>query len=444
MAGGACVGVAYSGGRDSTALLHATLGAAEPLGIEVVALHVHHGLQPDADDWLVHCRARCERWARAGRPIRFDHRRLTATPPRGASLEAWARDERYRALAQMARHHGCALVLLAHHRRDQAETVLLQALRGAGPAGWSAMPAAAERAGVLWHRPWLQQPSAAIDAYVRRHRLRHVEDTSNSDPRHARNRLRLEVWPALIRAFPDAELALATSAAWAQDARACLDELAQADLAQAADARGLDLERWAGLSAPRRSNALRAWLARCLGHPAPASLVQRLMVELDGKGPASWPTGAMTLRRYRGRLRCVPGAVVAARDGLGLPVCIELALDRPGRHVVAGWPGWLQVDPVREGGAAPVWLAQAQARPRAGGERFQAGPGRPPRSLKKQYQAAGVAGWERDGPLVFSRGQLVYAPGLGLDARVLALPGQPQLRLTWVASDAAGAVQGDG
>ena len=424
---GPCVGVAYSGGRDSTALLHATLVAAEAAGIEVLALHVHHGLHAAADDWLAHCRARCARWARAGRPIRFEAERLGAAPLPGQSVEAWARGERYRALAAMALRHGCGIVLLAQHRRDQAETLLLQALRGAGLAGLSAMPTWREADGIAWHRPWLQQPSRAIDAYVRRHRLSHIEDHSNADPRHARNRLRRDVWPALTAAFADAEATLAVSATWAQEAREVLDEIAESDLALASDATGLVLASWEAWSPGRRSNALRTWLARALGVPAPAALVQRLMLELPGPRSAQWQAGAVTLRRHRGRLVCRPALPATTTQ----PGPVALCLSRRGRHAIPGWAGCLNVRKTLAGGLAAARLGQIEARPRQGGERFQAGAGRPPRSLKKQYQAAGLDADVRDGPLLYCGGQLVYVPGLGIDARAHAVPGEPQVVFEW-------------
>jgi len=205
------VAVATSGGRDSTALLHATVQACRALGAEVLALHVHHGLQEKADEWPQRVKQQAQRWG-AG----FDCRRLGGKPARGDSIEAWARKGRYAALAEMAQAAGCDLVLLAHHRRDQAETWLLQALRGGTQAGLSAMPRIAQRVGLTWARPWLDQPREAVEAYVRRHRISFVEDPSNEDPRYARNRLRLQVWPALLQAFPDAENVLAAAAVRAQ------------------------------------------------------------------------------------------------------------------------------------------------------------------------------------------------------------------------------------
>ena len=199
------VAVAFSGGRDSTALLHATVAEAAPLGLSVLALHVHHGLSANADAWLAHATALCRRWARRGLPVELVARRLDARPAAGESVEAWARRARYRALREMALARGVDLVLLAHHRRDQAETFLLQALRGGGVAALSAMPKVVRRDGITWARPWLEQPREAIDAYARRHRLRWIDDDSNDDDRFARNRLRLRVWPALVEAFADAE-----------------------------------------------------------------------------------------------------------------------------------------------------------------------------------------------------------------------------------------------
>ena len=223
--------VAASGGRDSTGLLHATVRAAHGTGLQVAALHVHHGLNPAADDWQRHVQQQCARWARAGLPVRCLTRRLNGNPAAGESVEGWARRGRYAALAEMAREAGAKLILLAHHRRDQAETLLLQALRGGGPAGLAAMPREARREGLLWCRPWLDEPGEAIAAYVARHRLSHIEDDSNLDTRFDRNRLRHDVWPALLEAFPHAESTLAAAGRHARWGAELIDEIGEGDLA---------------------------------------------------------------------------------------------------------------------------------------------------------------------------------------------------------------------
>lgn len=422
-----CVAVAFSGGRDSTALLHATLRAAREAGVQVLALHVHHNLLPEADAWLDHARALCARWAEEGAPLRFEFVRLHGAPGPGDSVEAWARRERYAALGAMAREAGCELVLLAHHRRDQAETVLLQALRGAGAAGLSAMRPQVVRDGITWGRPWLDRPRESIEAYVREHGLPCVEDPSNADPRFARSRLRSQVWPALAAAFAPAEVALAGSARRLALEVDALTEWAHEDLARASDGPALRLDRWAALSPARRTLVLRAWLQDRQGRGASDTLVDRLVREAAaGTAPARWTADEGEVRRYRGCLRWEPAAALA-----GDTADVVLRVDTFGLHPAGPW-GAVEVRAVGEGGAPLSLLGRLALRPRRGGERFQAAPGAVPRSLKKQYQDAGVAPWQRGGPLVYAGERLVFVPGLGIDARVRAAPGEPQAELHWI------------
>jgi tRNA(Ile)-lysidine synthase len=423
------IAVAVSGGRDSMALLHCLARAAQPAAVTVWALHVHHGLMPQAQEWAAFVERTCERWSAKGLPLRFAMRRLAGKPPRGHSIEAWARAGRYTALAAMAREADCAVVALAHHRGDQAETFLLQALRGAGAAGLASMPASALRDGIIWVRPWLDQPRAAIEAYVRTHRIRHVEDASNSDPRFARNRLRLQVMPALRAAFADAEQALAEAAKQAGQARAVIDEVAQADLALVREGQALVLERWLGLTPARRRNCLRAWLAACGEQGAPAALLDRLLDELPGTRPARWPLAGGELRRYRGLLTAT---TAPSSCGATAWPCAA-AVGRIGSHAVPGIAATLRVRAAADG--MPLALLHgAQWRARQGAERFQRARGTPARSLKKQFQAAGVPAWSRDAPLlVATDGTLLFVPGLGIDARALAAPGVPRVDLEWIA-----------
>ena len=443
---GCTVAVAFSGGRDSLALLHASCRAAQALGLQVVALHVHHGLLADADGWLRSAQQLCARWRRRGWPVRLRWARLEGSPSPGDSIEAWARHGRHAALDRLAKEEGATLLLLAQHRRDQAETFLLQALRGGGPAGLSAMPGAANRAGLCWARPWLDQPREAINTYVRRHRLRPVEDPSNEDPRLARNRLRLQVWPALNAAFFDAEVTLAAAAQRAQEAAAALAELAAIDLVPLVDGQGrLQVAGWRQLSAARQANALRAWWALQAGRGAPQALVARLLAEVAPRGAARWPAGdGFECGLYRGQLQVVvPSARAAAASMPAVPgpavgPAVSTVLDgsRPGRWPVPGWAGCIEVrvvDPAgAEPGLPPAMLMSVQPRARAGGEQFQAQPRSVPRGLKKQFQAAGVPEQQRVGPLLWSAdGALLFVPGLGLDARHWASDGQPALALRW-------------
>lgn len=298
------VAVAVSGGPDSLALLHCTQRMARDLGVQVVALHVHHGLQAAADAWLARLKAQCRRW---GVPLVWC--RLATRPEAGDSVQAWARRERYAALAGMAAENRCGLVLLAQHRRDQAETWLLQALRSGGPQGLASMAPRFERHGAVWMRPWLVFGREAIDAYVRRHRLRPVDDPANHDPRYARSRVRQTVWPALSAAFPQAEVALAGAAERAAEAALLLDEIAAADRPPCVGEAGLRVAGLLTLSEPRRANLLRHWLADVLAGPVPESLVRRLVSELPARGGSRWPAERAGepgfLRLHRGVLAWV-------------------------------------------------------------------------------------------------------------------------------------------
>jgi tRNA(Ile)-lysidine synthase len=398
--------------------------------VQVLALHVHHGLSRAADAWEFHAHAQCNALVAAGCPVRFESRRVRVSAGGGQSVEDAARRARYAALREMATAHGATLVLLAHHRRDQAETFFLQALRGAGVAGLAGMPRIARREGIDWARPWLAMPRAAIESYIAAHGLAFVEDDSNLDTRFARNRLRQRVWPALEEAFPQAETALASAATWAQQADAALADLAEMDLRGCSDALGLDVAAWASLPMHRRSNALREWLRRASGARPAAALLLRLLHEVpERRGPAHWEAIGGELRRYRGRLKWAPAQAAAAHSRE--PLEASLHVQRAGRVPLAGWGGVLRIARVAEGGIPIALLRDATLAARQGAERFQAGPRQPARALKKQYQAAGVPEWMRGGPLVFSAGVLLFVPGLGLDARACAVPGEPRVDLSW-------------
>ena len=290
------------------ALLHATCAAAQGSGLQVWALHVHHGLMPQADAWWAHVERQCTRLARRGWPVNFAAERLSGGPATGQSIEAWARQGRYEALTRMAQQRGLALVLLAHHRRDQAETVLLQAMRSGGPAGLSAMPRSVERSGICWTRPWIDQPREAVEAYVKLYRIRFVDDPSNDEPHLARNRLRSRVWESLAVAFPQAEVALAGTARRMQEAAACNAELAAIDVASCVNGEGaIQITNWASLSTARQANLLRHWAAAHMPGGIPETLIDRLQREaLRARNGRWWPAPGGRVQRHQGQLLFVP------------------------------------------------------------------------------------------------------------------------------------------
>ena len=307
----AVVAVAVSGGLDSMALLHACCAQAQPLGLEVVALHVHHGLQDQADAWQSHVESHCLDWYQAkGWRVRVSTQRLVGSPEPGVSVEAWARAGRYRALAQLARQAQAPVILLAHHRGDQAETFLIQALRGAGPAGLAAMPSTAQDNDLIWVRPWLDHSRSTIESYARFHHLKWVDDPSNLDTRFARNRWRHEVLPQVRRSFPQVDKALAHAAHRAAEADICLQELAAMDasscLAPGPEGQPTELilTQALMLSNARLKNLLRWWAASLPCRHFPDSLLARLCQELRAghRGGRRWPTPTGWLEQRKGRL----------------------------------------------------------------------------------------------------------------------------------------------
>jgi tRNA(Ile)-lysidine synthase len=242
--------VALSGGADSSAL---TLAARDRWPGNVIALHVHHGLQDAADGFEAHVRAQCQRW---GLACHVQHIHAQHAP--GQSPEAAAREGRYRALAEMAQSLGASHVLLGHHADDQVETLMLALSRGAGLPGLSAMPTEFERHGVRFARPILSVDPQALRDWLAGQGVAVVQDPSNDNTDFTRNRIRHGLLQAWRRDFPAYASTLARSAEHAAQAQTLLDELAQIDLQTVGvppSIAGLQ-----ALSAARQTNALRHWL----------------------------------------------------------------------------------------------------------------------------------------------------------------------------------------
>lgn len=243
-------GVAYSGGADSCALL---LAAAERWPGQVRAIHVHHGLQAAADDFVRVCESVCA-WLLV--PLHVVQ--VDASHAPGGSPEDAARRARYAALAGAATQLGLGGVLLGQHADDQVETLLLALSRGAGLPGLSAMAAQFERGGVVFYRPLLQISAASLREWLVQQQIPFVDDPTNTDERYTRNRIRARLLPALAGAFPQFRETFARSAQHAAQAQALLEEVAREDLARV----GMPpvIKALQGLSMPRQANLLRYWL----------------------------------------------------------------------------------------------------------------------------------------------------------------------------------------
>ena len=246
--------VAFSGGLDSGVLVHALRDPRIRLGLPLLAVHVDHGLSPDSADWAAHCASFC-----AARNIALERVRLELRCDDGESVEACAREARYAALAE--RMLPGDVVLTAHHRDDQAETFLLQALRGGGVEGLASMPAA-RRLGDGWLlRPLLDFDRADLESFARREGLSWVDDHTNEEIRFDRNYLRRTVFPLLRKRWPAVAAAFSRSAAHCGEAAGLVKEQAVADLGRLGDGDILAVAQLAALPPGRQRAVLRQWLS---------------------------------------------------------------------------------------------------------------------------------------------------------------------------------------
>ena len=400
--GAAGVVVALSGGLDSSVLLHrlAAQRAARARGLR--AVHVHHGLHADADAWAAHCQRAC---AGLGVPLRV--LRVDVPRDRGLGPEGSARAAR---LAAYADTLGAGEVLaLAHHLDDQAETFLLRALRASGPEGLAAMrPWRRFGHGWMW-RPLLQQPRAGIEAWARAHGLTWIEDPANADPAHARSLLRHAVMPLLRSRWPDADAALARSAALCAEAADLLADDDEAVLdallgpATGSAARPLPLGTLATLSPPRRARLLRAWTAGLGLPPLPGSGITALeaLGRARGDGAAEYHWAGARVRAWRGHLHAMP-------ERAPLPTGWSRLWDgRDPLHLPGG--GRLVLD------GTEAFDAPLRAHARQGGERMLM-PGRThTHSLKHLFQDSDHPPWIRQRmPLLSDSDGRVLAAGDGL------------------------------
>ena len=359
------VAVALSGGMDSVVLLH--LLKNHPA---VRAIHVHHGLSPNADGWATFCRKLCRQWRI---PLKVARVRVKKT---GKGLEAAAREARYRTFAAM----DADVIALAHHRDDQAETVLMNLLRGCGLRGASGMRALARFDGKELARPLLDFPRAALEQYARLHELQWIEDESNADEALTRNFVRRRLGPLIASRFPQWQRALARAARHFADA---------------------DLSARQVLRHYLESQGLKA--------PSEAKLVEMLKQLTSGGARTRLQHGGRVLRVYRGEM--------SADEAQAAPFA-PLPWKGERRVKIPALGGELRFS-TGEGIAARHLQGRSfEIRQRSGGERLQLHPRRPRRTLKNLFQEAGVPPWARERlPLLFCGEDLVWVPGLGVDVR---------------------------
>jgi tRNA(Ile)-lysidine synthase len=424
---GARLTLALSGGVDSITLLEllAALAPRHPFALD--CLHVDHGISPNAAKWARFARAAARRYG-----LRCTVKKADLAPHRALGLEGAARAARYALLAALP----ADFVALAQHEDDQAETVLLQLARGAGPAGLAGMPAVrpqpgrGRRAPPALFRPLLGATRAEIEAFARDQGLTWVEDESNADTRRARSLVRHRILPLLREINPRASANLARSATLMAEANDVVLAVAADDAAGAAVDGQLAVSVLAALPRARAKNVLRLALMQA-GVAAPDSvrLEEALRQLLDARADAAVRVvvGEAEIRRFR-------GCVWVVRRTADVPVGFR-----------ARWPGG-RTWPIPElGGAlhlkrttgrglavAAVRSGRLEVRLRRGGERLRTDTHRPRRALKALLQESGVPPWERERlPLLYCGGELAWVEGIGVAAALRAAPGEAGFEPIW-------------
>ena len=411
------VWVAYSGGLDSHVLLHG-LTELKPDHVDLNAIHVHHGLQVEADDWVCHCRAVCKA---LNVPLQVEYVEIDKT----LNIESAARQARYQAFGKWLGAND--IICTAHHQRDQAETLLLNLMRGAGLEGLSAMPKRRilnNQNGLANHQAWLIRPLlntsyAAIQDYAHQHQLSWIEDPTNQHIEFRRNFIRHQVLPLLEQAWSNPQAKLAQASAHQSEAAELVKELAQHDLAQIEhNATRLNWHQLQKLSWTRQKNALRYWFK----HFHQVSIDQSSLDWLRFEGFNDNPNALPKRKLKQAEIRCYQQWVYFL-DGSEVRAPFNILI-----HQEADWSkqGIKLVSTVGDG-LAEHWLeSDHEIRLRSLREDDPLNRD----SLKKWFQAQKIPPWERHNwPVVEINSKLAVIIGYRTLTEFKALSDEKALKL---------------
>ena len=422
--------LSLSGGLDSMVLLELLRRLAGPLDFRLACIHINHNISPNAPRWAAFCARHCAR-----HNIALTLHEVDIEPHRAEGVEAAARRVRYQVYAAQTQ---ADFIVLAQHLDDQAETLLLQLLRGAGVKGGASMPLIRDQhrggqktraAAIL--RPMLGLARAQIEAYASARKLKWVEDESNQDMRHDRNFLRHRVFPVIEQAFPGYRATLGRAARHLAEASQTLDLLAEGDAKRALQGGTLAVTELRRLGSARAKNLLR-WLLQAQGTAAPEAdrLEEGLRQLLEAGDDASVriELGASELRRYAGRAYLLP---------LLPPTPVDLRCEWDGKRL---WSLPQLGGAMRFSRKTGSGLACARVREyglnlklRQGGEKLRLHPRGSTRSLKNLLQEARLPPWERELlPLIYCADTLVAVPGLGVASGWEAGAGESGWQISWL------------
>ena len=415
--------VAYSGGLDSHVLLHLMTCLREEAGYRIGAVHVNHNIQQESGAWAGHC---CETCRALG--VELEVIDIRAHQSRKESLESWARHKRYTAIENILAED--EILLTAHHRDDQLETLLLRLFRGSGVTGLTSMRPVRPFGKGLHARPLLRHSRAQLSAYARSNNLNWIEDPSNADTYPDRNFVRHEVLPVIKNRWPSVDLPVTRTIQIFSDTQELLDDVAWQDLlnCSAEEPDVLALDQVKQLSIPRQKNLVRYWI-RSLNLPPPDSrqlsqiVAEVIQARHDSNALARWK-GA-ELHHYGNYMQLT--APLAEFDKSAVRVWDFTApcrLDFGELTAVEGYGNGLKKESCSG--------ARVEVRYRSGGEKIRL-PGRSCRhKLKKLFQETGTPPWLRARvPLIYVGNKLAMVAGFWIDADFAAAADETSWIVTW-------------
>lgn len=430
--------VAYSGGLDSTVLLKLAHRFAKQEKIPLYAFHIHHGLSPNADFWLQHCHEVC-----LDDGISFRASRV-AVDSQGQGIESAARSLRYAALGQLCALDQIPLLLTAHHLDDQAETMLMQLLRGTGVRGLAGMDHFNHAASLLGNsdlllaRPLLLETKQTLLSYAQLHNFEHIEDESNTATCYTRNALRLLVMPEIEKIAPDFSERLLRTSEHVRSANRILDEVAEQDLALCRDGADLKIRVMSALSPDRLTNLFRYWLLKHgLQLPSSSKLreMQTQLFEAREDARVTVQHLSYVLYRYDDKISLIDMSRISNFVGtLGLQWTGEES------HYFPELKGQLLFQYDEIGIDAEVLLNnKLEIRQRAGGERLRLGKLRPSRDMKSHFQSLRIPFWRREKlPYIYIDNRLLHVGLVGTDAAFLSESSSAtKVRLSWLPDQAS-------
>lgn len=416
--------IALSGGIDSVVLLHILAELSGQLPFTLSAVHVNHGISNNAMLWSKFCCNLCRAY---GIPIYVAY--LKVKKQSGGSLEAIAREERYRIFSQIQADY----MVLAQHLDDQAETLLLQLFRGAGIKGLSAMPFVRKQfsdSAPQILRPLLEISRNRIELYAQQNQLNWINDESNDSTTFNRNFLRHEVLPVLKKRYPSYSRTLLRTSRHLSEASSLLNELAIIDSAHGLISGKLQIDYLRKLSFPRAKNLLRhTLLQQQITLPSTVKL-EEILNQLLSAGPESQVHihfGDTEIRCYKDNVHILPRK----------PHTQELKTyvwRGEADLVLQHLNGAIHFNLVKNHGISQKKLLNESVtiRTRIGGEHFKPACNRPTRSLKNLFQEASIPPWERNMlPLLFCGEHLVWVPGIGIDCEFQVKSNEPGISPVW-------------